>query len=186
VIELNYHYFGKRILKTTRSKRWNGEIGTLSADYLNDVMKQMAAYGDRVQFVLTGTGQRPSYQVINTVGKKMAFDSNNHLFHPEADEFVGSNASGIFTLDQIKSAIAGGATRAGTGTRVSRVGSGGRGSTAAARAKELIDTEKYAYFKNNRQTLPPAIGEHSEEITELMAKGMSVEEAFGDVIKRHF
>ncbi len=173
-------------MNTTKNKRWNGKLETLKADYLTDVLGQMASYGDRVQFALNGPGQRPHYQVINTVGKKMAFDSNNHLLHPQADEFAGSNASGVFTLDQIKSTMAGGA-KAGVAPRVSRVGSGStRNPTAAVKAKDLVDTEKYEYFKNNRQTLPPRIGDHSAEITELMKKGFSAEEAFGEVVKRHF
>ena len=170
-----------------RNKRWNGKIETLSADYFSDVIAQMVTYGDRVQFGLTGTGQRPNYQVINAAGKKMAFDSNNHLLHPAADEFVGSNATAILTLDQVKAAMAGGGVKSSGGTRVGRVTStGSRGTTAAVKAQELIDTEKYVYFKNNRQSLPPAIGEHSEEISELMRKGMSAEQAFGDVVTRRF
>lgn len=174
-------------MNTKRNKRWNGKIETLNADYINDVLGQMAAYGDRVQFGLTGTGQRPNYQVLNTAGKKMAFDSNNHLLHPAADEFVGGNATGVFTLDQVKAAMAGGGIKSSVGTRVSRVGSSStRSSTAAVKAKDLVDAEKYAYFKNNRQTLPSGIGEHSEEITALMKKGMPADEAFGDVVQRYF
>ncbi|MFC5475048.1 hypothetical protein [Paraherbaspirillum soli] len=173
-------------MNTTRNKRWNGKIETLKPDYLNDVMGKMVAYGDRVQFGLTGPGQRPNYQVINTAGKKMAFDSNSHLLQPKEDEFVGSNATGIFTLDQVKLAIAGGG-KTSTTTRTSRVGSGStRSSTATIKAKDLVDTAKYEYFKNNRQTLPASIGEYSDEITDLMKKGMSAEDAFGDVIKRYF
>ncbi len=174
-------------MNTTRNKRWNGKIETLKADYLNDVIRQMEAYGDRVQFKLNGSGERPSYQVINTAGKKMAFDSNNHLLHPRADEFVGPNASGVFALAQIKTALAGGGVKTSAGIRVSRVGSGSsRSSTVAVKAKDLVDVEKYEYFKNNRQTLPPRIGEHSDEITELMKNGLSAEDAFGEIVKRHF
>jgi hypothetical protein len=172
-------------LNTTRSKRWNGKIETLPADYLNEVLGRMATYGDRVQFALNGPGARPNYQVMNTAGKKMAFDSNNHLLHPDADEFAGAKASQVFTLDQVKTAKAGGGSAAVR--TASRVGSGrGRSPTAATKSKDLVDTEKYEYFKNNRAMLPPAIGTHSEEITALMKNGMSAEEAFGDVIKRHF
>ncbi len=170
-------------MKTTRTKRWNGKIDTLPADYLRDVMTQMATYGDRVQFGLSGTGQGPNYQVINTAGKKMAFDSKNHLLHPVADEFASGNVTGVFTLDQVKTAMAGGGGTSSTGTR-SRVGSSSR--TAAVKVKDIVDTEKYEYFKNNRQALPPTIGEHSEEITTLMKKGMSAEEAFAEVVKLHY
>lgn len=170
-------------MNTTRNKRWNGKIDTLAAGYLNDVKEKMEAYGDRVQFRLGGSGERPNYQVMNTADKKMAFDSNNHLVHPKAGEYVGSNASGVFTLDQIKAAIAGGGSRASA--RVSRVGSS-RSGTAAVKVKDLVDAEKYEYFKNNRQTLPPGIGEHSAEITELMKNGMAAQDAFAEVVKRHF
>jgi len=175
-----------RILNIKRNKRWNGSIDTLNADYFNDVIAQMMTYGDRVQFGLTGSGQRPNYQVINAAGKKLAFDSKNHLLHPGADEFSGSNATPVFTLDQVKAAMAGGARKASGTTRVGRTASTGARSTAATKAKDEVDTEKYVYFKNNRQALPPAIGDYSEEISELMKKGMSAEEAFGDVVRRHF
>ncbi len=182
----NHSIWKQRILTTTRTKRWNGKIETLKTDYLKDVIRQMETYGDRVQFALSSSAQGPNYQVINTAGKKMAFDNNNHLFHPQDNEFIGSNATGVFTMDQLKTALAGGG-KASTGTRVSRVGSGTTRNTAAAvKAKDLIDTEKYAYFKNNRQMLPAGIQTHSDEITELMKKGMSAEEAFDDVVKRRF
>jgi hypothetical protein len=168
-------------LNNTSNKRWNGKIETLPSDYLNGVMGQMLAYGERVQFALSGSGQRPNYQVINTAGKKMAFDSRNHLLTPKADEFVGSNATGVYTLDQIKAAGAGGGrTTAGT-----RVGST-RSSAATVKAKDLVDAAKYEYFKNNRQTLPAGIEKYSEEITGLMKNGISAEDAFAEVIKRHF
>lgn len=176
-------------MNTKRNKRWNGQIDTLTADYLKDVMGQMQTYGDRVQFSLSGSGPRPHYQVINAFDKKIAFDSNNHLLHPQAHEFDGPNATRVFTLDQIKAAIVG-VGRASTPTRVSRTGSGNgsssRSSTAAVKVKDVIDTEKYEYFKNNRQNLPASIGEYSAVITELMKKGMSAEQAFGEIIKQHF
>ena len=173
-------------MNTTKTKRWNGKIETLATDYLNDVMGQMVAYGDRVQFALTRGGQRPNYQVINTAGKKMAFDSNHHLLIPKADDFVGINTSSIFTLDQIKTAMLGVGVNTGSRTRVSRVGAGATRTTTAASTKDAVDAEKYEYFKNNRKTLPPNIGAHSDEITTLMRNGISAEDAFNEVIKRHF
>lgn len=174
-------------MTTTKSKRWNGKIETLKAAYLKDVIQQMETYGDRIQFALSGTAQGPNYQVINTAGKKMAFDSNHHILHPQDNEFSSTNATGVLTLDQIKILVTGGSVRSGTTTRTSRVGSGTtRNTSAAVKAKDLIDAEKYAYFKNNRQSLPAGIQAHSDEITEMMKKGMSAEEAFGDVVKRHF
>lgn len=181
---------GNSILTTTRTKRWNGHIETLKADYLKEVMVQMDAYGDRVQLALNGPGQRPHYQVINTSGKKMAFDSNHHLLHPKEDEFIPGNVTGVYTLEQVKIIAAGGGVRIAGSSRVTRAGSGAvrstRNTAAVVKAKDLVDTEKYNYFKSNRETLPPTIGEHSIQITDLMKNGMSAEEAFNEVIKEHF
>ena len=182
-MRFSHHYWIYSILKTTRSKRWDGTINTLSADYLNDVAGQMASYGDRVQFGLTAGGQRPYYQVINSSDKKMAFDSNNHLLHPVADEFLGSNGSMVYTLDQIKAAIAGVGIRTAAATRARSAG-GTRAATV--KAQDVIDSQKYEYFKHHRDLLPPSIGEYSAEITALMKQGKSAEEAFDEVIKQHF
>lgn len=177
-------------MNTKSNKRWNGQIETLSKDYLNDIIAKMTDYGDRIQFRLNGPGMRPHYQVTNTAGKKMAFDSNNHLIHSAQDEFIVSNISGVFTLASIKACLAGG-SRAATARSVG-VGSGtrssgnSRGSPSATKAKDLVDIEKYEYFKKNRTTLPPKIGEHSEQVTQLMRNGMSAEDAFGHIIKQHF
>lgn len=172
-------------MNTTKNKRWNGKIDTLAAAYLNDVKEKMEAYGDRVKFRLGGAGERPNYQLTNAADKKMAFDGNHHLVHPKDGEYVGSNATNLFTLDQIKAAIAGVGSRASTSARVSRVGSS-RSSTAAVKVQDLVDAEKYEYFKNNRQILPPGIGEHSAEITALMKNGMAAQDAFAEIVKRHF
>lgn len=173
-----------------KSKRWNGKIDTLAADYLNDVLEQMLAYGDRVQFSLGAGGVRPHYQVTNSAGKKMAFDSNNHISHPQGDEFVPGNISAILTLEQIEAAIAGVGRKSTTAARTSRAGSGSGGGsgtrTTAAKTRELIDAARYEYFKNNRQTLPSNIGDYSNEITALMTAGKSAEDAFTEVVKRHF
>lgn len=175
------------ILTTTRSKRWNGNIESLKADYLTGVIGQMSTYGERVQFALVTSGNGPRYQLTNDAGKKMAFDGNHHLHHPEEGEFAPGNATGVFTIEQVKLAKAGGlkTTRSSSGSRVTRA-SGPRAPSAATRAKDLVDTEKYEYFRNNRSTLPDTIGEHSTEITTLMRGGMSAEQAFGEVLKKYF
>lgn len=151
-------------------------------------MAKMVDYGDRVQFSLVSPGPQPSYQVINTLGKKMAFDRNHHLLSSQGEEFIGANASPVFTLDQVKANIAGVKINSGTGTRTARVvraGSGGS-RTTAAKLNDQFAAQRYEYFRNNRQTLPPAISEHSGEITELMKQGKSVEDAFGEVVKKYF
>lgn len=150
-------------------------------------MAKMLDYGDRVQFSLVSAGPQPSYQVINTLGKTMAFDRNHHLLRPEDDAFAGANASPVFTLDQVKAAIAGIGIRSSAATRTARVVRAGSGSrTAAAKLHDQFAAQRYEYFKNNRQSLPPTISEHSDEITDLMKQGKSVEEAFGEVLKKHF
>ena len=174
------------ILTTTKNKRWNGKLETLAADYLKDVLVQMETYGERVQFALNGPGQRPNYQVTNTAGKKMAFDQNNHLMHPKDDELSGANISGTFTLAQIKTAKSSVGVRASAGTRATKTSSGAPRTTSAAAKAGAMDEEKYEYFKAHRQTLPPAIKEYSNEISELMKKGMTAEEAFNDVLTRYF
>jgi hypothetical protein len=174
-------------LVTTRSKRWNGNFDSLPTAYLKDVMAKMLDYGDRVQFSFVSVGGDPSYQILTTLGKTMAFDKNHHLLRVEGDEFAGANASAIFTLEQVKKGIAGLGVSSGraSGPRVVRAG-GGTGRTSAAKLDELFATQRYEYFKINRQTLPPTIAKHSEEITDLMKQGKSVEEAFGEVLKKYF
>jgi hypothetical protein len=151
-------------------------------------MAKMLDYGDRVQFSVVSGGSEPIYQVVSPLDKKMAFDKNHHLFRPESDEFAGANASAVFTLEQVKAAIAGigvGSRTASGATRAVRAG-GASPRTSAAKLEDQFAAQRYEYFKNNRQTLPPAISEHSDEIAELMKQGKSVEEAFGEVVKKHF
>ena len=169
-------------MTTTRSKRWNGKLETLAAVYLNKVIAQMDAYGDRVQFALTTPGPRPNYQVINNADKKMAFDSSHHLLQAQAAEFSDANATEILTLDQIKAV---GAGKSGSAKRAAPR-AGARISAATVKATDLVDAAKYDYFKTNRQALPAAIGSHSDEITTMMRNGISAEEAFAEVVKRHF
>ena len=177
-------------MNSTRSKRWNGNVDTLPADYLKTVMAKMDDYGDRVQFSRVSAGAQPSYQVMNTLGKKMAFDRNHHLLHPQEDEFLGVNASPVLTLEQVKTLISGGGIRSGTASRTARVaraGSGsGSGRTTVTQLHDQFAAQRYEYFRNNRQTLPPTISAHSDEIAELMRKGKSAEDAFGEVIKKYF
>lgn len=149
-------------------------------------MEKMADYGDRVQFSLVSSGAEPSYQILNTAGKTMAFDRNHHLLRPEEGEFAGANGTQIFTLEQVKAAIAGiGLVSRSGSTRTTRAG-GTTTRTSAAKLNEQFAAQRYEYFKNNRQMLPTTISEHSEEITELMKQGKSAEEAFGEVVKKYF
>ena len=140
----------------------------------------MDTYGSRVQFALSTPGARPNYQVLNDADKKMAFDSNHHLLHPQPSEFEGSNATSILTIDQIKAI---GTAKPKTKIAAKRAT---RTTTATAKAADLVDAAKYEYFRANRQALPAAIGGHSDEISGLMRNGMSAEDAFAEIVKRHF
>ncbi|MDQ9169532.1 hypothetical protein Q8A64_03810 [Oxalobacteraceae bacterium R-40] len=174
-------------MASTKNKRWNGSVDTLPSEFLKDVLAKMADYGDRVQFSRK-SGPLPMYQTINSFDKKMAFDRNHHLARVEDDEFSESNASPVYTLEQVNMAIA--------GTRVSKeakpktvrvVRPGGTVTrTAAARLEDQFATARYEYFRNHRETLPSTISEHTEEITELMKKGKSVDDAFGEVIGKYY
>jgi hypothetical protein len=175
-------------LTTTRTKRWNGQIETLDAGYLKEMMTQMLAYGDRVQLALSGS-VTPCYQVINQSSKKMAFDGNHHLLSQDDDMVTPGNVTGVYTLEQVKTIAAGGGVRVAGSRVAARAGvakRSTRNTAAAVKAKDLIDVEKYNYFKNNRETLPPTIGEHAMQITDLMKDGKSAEEAFSEVVKLHY
>jgi hypothetical protein len=175
-------------LNATRNKRWNGDIAALPADYMKAILEKMAAYGDRVQFSLVSGGPEPSYQVINAMGKAMAFDRNHHLLQGHEEAFTGANAGPVLTLDQVNAAISGYGAGSRDSTRTGRVvkAASGPGKTAAARLDEQVAATRYAYFKSNRETLPPRIAEYSGEIDQLLKKGKPVEEAFGEVVKKYF
>jgi hypothetical protein len=176
----------KHTLATSRSKRWNGSFDSLPVAYLKSVLEKMSSYGDRVQFSLISGGSQPSYQITNPLGKEMAFDGSHHLLHPENEEFVGSNATAVYTLDQVKAAVAG--VRSSAAPRPVRVTRASSGSTPtrAAKLDEQFASQRYEYFRNNRQSLPPEISNHSNEIVELMKAGKPVEEAFGEVVTKYF
>jgi hypothetical protein len=175
-------------LSATRKKRWSGDIAALPAEYMNSVLEKIAAYGDRVQFSLVSGGAEPSYQVINNMGKSIAFDRDHHLLQTQEDLFSVANATPVLTVDQINAARSsyGASSRAAAKTgRVVKSASGPT-KTAAARLDEQVAAARYAYFRENRATLPPRIAEYSGEIDQLLKKGRPVEEAFGEVVKKYF
>ena len=175
-------------MSATRTKRWNGDIATLPADYAKGVLEKMAAYGDRVQFSLVSGGAEPSYQVINTMGKAMAFDRDHHLLQADESLFAAANATAVFSLDQINTARSGYGASTRTASKASKAvkSAAGPTKTAAARLDEQVAATRYAYFKANRETLPPRIAEYSGEIDQLLKKGKPVEEAFSEVVKKYF
>jgi hypothetical protein len=91
-------------------------------------------------------------------------------------------------MEQVKAAISGLRASSGGASRTARVvrSSGGGTRTSAAKLEEQFAAQRYEYFRNNRQSLPPTITEHTEEITDLMKTGKSVEEAFGEVVKKYY
>ncbi len=175
-------------MATSRSKRWNGKLETLAKDYLQQILAQMAAYGDRVQFALTTPGAKPNYQVQNSANKKMAFDGNHHLMQAQAAEFEGGNATPLLTLEQIQAAGSGlnrsAIIKQAKPAKPSKTTA--RAPTATAKAAGLVDAAKYAYFKANRATLPAGINAHTDEISVLMRNGLPAEAAFAEIIQRHF
>ena len=72
--------------------------------------------------------------------------------------------------------------------RAARTVSGAKRTTATVASKltDQFAAQRYEYFKNNRQSLPPAISEHSDEIAALMKMGKPVEEAFGEIVQKYF
>ncbi len=175
-------------MSATRNKRWNGDITTLPADYTKAVLEKMAAYGERVQFSLVSGSGEPSYQVINNMGKAIAFDRSHHLLQAQEELFAGSNATPVMTLEQINAALSGYGASSRAGSRAGRVvkASGGPTKTAAARLEEQVAATRYAYFKTHREALPARIAEYSGEIDQLLKKGKPVEEAFNEVVRKYF
>jgi hypothetical protein len=175
-------------LSATRTKRWSGDIAALPADYMNHVLEKMGAYGDRVQFSLVSGGAEPSYQVINNMGKAMAFDREHHLLQAQEDLFSAANATAVLTQDQIIALRSGYGASSRATSKTGRVvkAASGPTKTAAARLDEQVAAARYAYFKANRASLPPRIAEYSGEIDQMLKKGKPVEEAFGEVVKKYF
>ncbi len=179
-------------MSTKRSTRWNGELNSLTSDFLKEVIEKMDAYGDRVQFELPGKNRSPCYQVINTREMKMGFDNRHLLQRLNADGNVSDEVTAVFTLEAIKAAQAGGGRKAASRSSTRGGASAGRATSsrsaapAAVAAVDTIEQDKYAYFKSNRDFLPDGIARHSQEISQLMRNGMSAEQAFDAVIKEHF
>jgi hypothetical protein len=175
-------------LSATRTKRWSGDIAALPAEYMNSVLEKVAAYGDRVQFSLVSGGTEPSYQVINNMGKSIAFDREHRLLQAQEDLFSAANATAVLTVDQINAARSGYGASSRAATKTGRVvkSASGPTKTAAARLDEQVAAARYAYFRENRSSLPPRIAEYSGEIDQLLKKGKPVDEAFGEVVKKYF
>ena len=177
-------------MSTSRTKRWNGTLESLSTDFLKGVMERMESYGDQVQFEFPGHGKHPIYQVIGRSERKMGFDGKHFLLRLNESGNVSDSLSTVYSLEDVRDAIAGRrstrsrsgatATRSGTSTRVVRR------AAAAAPAEDNIEHQKYAYYREHRETLPEGIARHAEEISSLMRAGKSAEAAFQQIVEQYY
>lgn len=181
---------GHPTLTTSRTKRWNGTLESLSPEYLKGVAERMESYGDRIQFELPGHAKQPIYQVINPSDRKMGFDGRHLLLRLNESGNVADSLSPIFTLEAVRAAIAGrrsarspGAVRS-SGPGRSTVGV--RRAAPAAVATDTVEQEKYAYYREHRDELPEDIAKYASEISALMRAGKSAEQAFSQVIAERY
>ncbi len=173
-------------MASKRIKQWDGKFDALPGDYLKGVLEKMNSYGDRVQFSRR-SGPLPRYQVINSADKKMAFDGGHHLLRAEEDDFSAGHVTAVFSMDQVNAMI-NGIRPVGEKTKTVRVVRTGSTSTRTT-VKQIEDqfaAARYEYFRANRETLPPTISEHSDEIAALMKQGKPVEEAFGAILQKYY
>lgn len=177
-------------MSTTRTKRWNGTLESLSADYLKEVMIRMESYGDQVQFELPGHGKRPIYQVIGRGERKMGFDGKHLLLRLNETGNIAETLSPIFPLEAVRAAIAGKrGQRGAAATRSPSAGGSGPARRRAAAAPAVVDTveeDKYAYYRAHRAELPEGISQYAGEISQLMRTGKSAEEAFKQIIAQYY
>jgi len=200
-------------LSTKRSKRWNGDLATLSPEFMTEVIEKMRAYGDRVQFTLPGKAMRPNYQVINSSNRKMGFDDRHLLLRPNADGNISDELTDEYSLDAIIEALEEAKRPRPRGRSATRRSTTAvRRSTATAVSDEAtdddwdyddvpaprrvvatpqvdvdaIERERYAYYREYRDTFPEGITRYAQDIGELMRQGMNAEQAFNTVIQQHF
>jgi hypothetical protein len=163
--------------------RWNGKVETLPREYLTEVMNQMLRYGEQVRFATTGSGPHPKYQV-GSGARTMSFDDRHILLTPKPGDFTGDKVSKDFTLQQIETLASGGKLAPARPT--THLSSTPRAGTQASRTLDALNAEKYAFYKENRATLPADIGKHSDEVTEQMKNGLSAADAFAHVVAKHY
>ncbi|QAA92874.1 hypothetical protein CKA81_02710 [Pollutimonas thiosulfatoxidans] len=171
-------------LSTKRSKRWNGNLDSLAPEFLKEVMEKMEAYGDRVQFQSPGRPAKPSYQVINPTERKMGFDERHLLLRLNEDGNISDELTPIYAMEAVRAAMLRSGRPATRATPARRPASSK--SPAAAPVIDTVEQDKYAYFKEHRETLPEGIAAYSQEISRLMKAGLSAEAAFQQIIDQHF
>lgn len=170
---------GVYILTTRRAKRWNGELSSLSVDFLKEVLEKVQTYGKSVQFEFPGHAKTPIYQVINHRGYKMGFDGKHLLHSLNENGNVSDQLSAEFTLEQIEQGML-------TPVAAPRARkSAGAGARKQAQP-EQVEVDKYNYFRENRDWLPDDIQYYSDDISTLMRQGMTAEQAFGSIIDEHY
>jgi hypothetical protein len=162
--------------------RFNGKVETLSRDYLGEVMNQMLRYGERVRFAV-GASMPPNYQVIGQGGRNMAFDGRHILMTPKPGDFTGDRVTQEYTLQQVETLASGG--KLAPARQLTHLSSTPRAGTQASRTLDVLNAEKYAYYKENRATLPADIGKYSDQVTALMKDGLPAAEAFAQVAEKH-
>lgn len=170
-------------MATRRSKRWDGNLSSLSVDYLNEVTEKIKAYGVGVQFEFPGHAKMPIYQIISKSGLKMGFNGKHLLQSLNENGNISDHLSAEFSLEQVQQSMI--APPAKTSRTRTSSASGVR-KTASAVAAEQIEVDKYNYFRANREQLPTGIQQHADEISILMQKGMSAADAFNAIVEQHY
>ena len=177
--KLDNRFLGVYILTTRRAKRWNGELSSLSVDYLKEVLEKMQAYGVAVQFEFPGHAKMPIYQVINHRGYKMGFDGKHLLHSLNENGNISDQLSAEFSIEQVQQAmlapVAAPRARKSAGTRARKQAQ-----------PEQIEVDKYNYFRENRDWLPDDIQYYSDDISAMMRSGMTAEQAFGSILDEHY
>ncbi|HHU95033.1 MAG TPA: hypothetical protein GXX62_08165 [Alcaligenaceae bacterium] len=167
-------------MTTRRSKRWDGNLTSLSVDYLKEVVEKMQAYGKTVQFEFPGHAKMPIYQVINQRGFKMGFDGKHLLHSLNENGNISDNLSAEFSLEQVQEAM----TKPAAAAPRARKSAGG--ATRKAAVPDTVEVDKYNYFRANRDWLPDGIQEYADDISALMRTGMTAEQAFASIINEHY
>lgn len=170
-------------MATRRTKRWDGNLSSLSVDYLNEVTEKIQAYGAGVQFEFPGHAKMPNYQIINKRGLKMGFNGKHLLLSLNENGNISDHLSAEFSLEQVQKSMLAPPPKT---TRARTSSTSGVRKTASAVAAEQIEVQKYNYFRENRSQLPEGIQQHADAISVLMQKGLSAEDAFKMIVEQYY
>ena len=167
-------------MTTRRAKRWNGELASLSDEYLKSILEKMQTYGENLQIEFPGHAKTPIYQVINHRGYKMGFDGKHLLLNLNENGNVSDQLSEVFNLEQVQHCL----LAPPVAPRRARKGTAKR--TLKQDQLEQLEVAKYQYFKANREWLPADIQHYSEEISQSMQQGASAEQAFAAILDQYY